>query len=261
MTVNYKKSTVARRAKILEELEKHGQVSVKDLCEMFDISGVTIRNDLKHLEQQNMLIRARGGAIKTKGYGVVNELSINEKQNEHRAEKLRIANAARKLIEDGDTIVLDSGSTTTEIAKSLSRFEDLTIITNALNIASVLSEYERFNVFMPGGALNRKSLSLIGVIANENYNRFYCDKLFLGADGFDTMSGLSTQNTEEAHLNQIMLKIAKKVIVVTDSSKFNRRRFAHIAPLSAIDVVVTDSGISEENKARLENSGVQVIVV
>jgi DeoR family transcriptional regulator, aga operon transcriptional repressor len=261
MTVNYKKSTVARRAKILEELEEHGQVSVKELCEMFDISGVTIRNDLKHLEHQNMLIRARGGAIKTKVYGAVNELSIIEKQNEHRAEKLKIANAAQKLIEDGDTIVFDSGTTTTEIAKNLSHFNDLTIITNALNIASILSEYDKFNIFMPGGALNKKSLSLIGVIANENYNKFYCDKLFLGADGFDTMYGLSTQNTEEAHLNQIMLKIAKKVIIVTDSSKFNRRRFAHIAPLTAIDVVVTDSGISDENKTQLENRGIRVIVV
>ncbi|MEN6454927.1 MAG: transcriptional repressor AgaR [Prolixibacteraceae bacterium] len=261
MKRSHSKSTVSRRAGILEELEQKGQVSVSELAKMFDISEVTIRNDLTHLEKQNMLIRARGGAIKIK----FNRMEIDQpgpgNQKEFFKEKQRIALAAVNLIEDGDTVVLDSGTTTTEIAKNLERFSNLTIITNALNIANILAEYEGFNIFMPGGSLRKKSLSLVGVLADENFEKFYCDKLFLGADGFDTSHGLSTPDSEEAHLNQIMIKIAKKVIVVADSRKFNRRRFAFIGPISIVNTVITDSGIKEEDKVRLEKSGVEVIVV
>lgn len=260
MSQLFSKSTVSRRAKILEEIELKGQVFVRELSKMFDISEVTIRNDLAHLEKQNMLIRARGGAIKIKFHLMGFDASISEKQKEYQKEKQLIAREAIKLIEEGDTIVLDSGSTTTEIAKNLERFNNLTIITNALNIASILSDYDRFNVFMPGGSLRKKSLSLVGVLADENFEKFYCDKLFLGADGFDTNHGLSTPNTEEGHLNQIMIKIAKKVIVVADSSKFERRRFAFIGPISDVDVVITDAGIKNEDKIRLEKSGVEVII-
>jgi DeoR family transcriptional regulator of aga operon len=260
MDRSYSKSTVSRRAKILEEIEQKGQVSVTGLSKLFDISEVTIRNDLAHLEKQNMLIRARGGAIKIKFSRMDIDPATADKQKEFLKEKQRIAKAAIGLIEEGDTLVLDSGTTTTEIAKNLEKFKNLTIITNALNIANILSEYEGFNIFMPGGSLRKKSLSLVGVLADENFEKFYCDKLFLGADGFDTTHGLSTPDSEEAHLNQIMIKIAKKVIVVADSRKFERRRFAFIGPISHVNTVITDSGIKEEDKLRLEKSGVEVII-
>ncbi len=255
------KSTVSRRAKILEELEAKGQVTVSDLSQKFSISTVTIRNDLAHLEKQNMLIRARGGAIKVKYYRLEVDPSVSEKQKEFLKEKQKIAKAAVKLIEDGDTIVLDSGSTTSEVAKILEPFSNLTIITNALNIASILSEYEDFNVLMSGGVLRKRSLSLVGALAGDNFKNFYCDKLFLGVDGFDTSHGLSTPNIEEAYVNSIMIGMAKKVIVVTDSRKFQRRRFAFIAPMSKVHTVVTDSGILEEDKSRLKNLGIELIIV
>ncbi len=260
MDKSFSKSTVYRRAKILEELELKGQVLVRELSKMFNISEVTIRNDLTHLEKQNMLIRARGGAIKIKFHMMGVDSSNTDKKKEFHKEKQLIAKEAIKLIEDGDTIVLDSGTTTTEIAKNLEQFSNLTIITNALNIASILSEYEGFNVFMPGGFLRKKSLSLVGVLADESFTKFYCDKLFLGADGFDTNHGLSTPSSEEAHLNQTMINIAKKVIVVADSRKFERRRFAFIGPISTVNVVITDSGIKEEDQDRLGKSGVEVII-
>ena len=112
---------------------------------------------------------------------------------------------------------------------------------------------------MPGGSLRHSSLSLVGALADENFQKFYCDKLFLGVDGFDTTHGLSTPSNEEAHLNQIMIKIAKKVIVVADSRKFERRRFAFIGPITDVDVVITDKGVKMEDKQRLKNSGVEVI--
>jgi len=260
MSKSFSKSTVSRRAKILDEIESKEQVSVSELSKMFNISEVTIRNDLGQLEKQNMLIRARGGAIKIKYQRRGIDPSLSDKQKEFLKEKQLIAKAAVKLIEEGDTLVLDSGTTTTELAKNLQQFKNLTIITNALNIASILSEYEGINIFMPGGSLRKNSLSLVGVLADENLEKFYCDKLFLGADGFDTSYGLSTPNSEEAHLNQVMIKVAKKVIVVADSRKFEKRRFSFIGPISVVDVVITDSGIKEEDKIRLEKNGVKVIV-
>lgn len=255
------KSTVTRRAKIIEEIDLKGKVTVSDLSKKLNISAVTIRNDLAHLEKQNMLIRARGGAIKVKHFRMGIDPSISDKQKEYLKEKQLIAKAAIQLIEDGDTIVIDSGTTTTEIAKNLEQFTNLTIITNALNIAYILSEYKDFNIFMPGGSLRKSSLSLVGSIAGESIKKFYCDKLFLGVDGFDTLQGLSTPNTEEAHLNALMIEMARKVIVVTDSRKFHRKRFAFISDLSKINVVITDSGIGEEDLSRLNNQGVEVIIV
>ncbi len=257
---SFSKSTVSRRAEILEELDSKGQVIVSELSKMFNISEVTIRNDLAHLEKQNMLIRARGGAIKVKLYHIGGDSPFSEKQKEFFKEKQKIGKAAVKLIEDGDTIVLDSGTTTTEVAKNLSHFKDLSIITNALNIAGLLCENEDFNVFMPGGFLRKKSLSLVGGLAEESFHKFFCDKLFLGVDGFATSHGLSTPNVEEAHMNEVMIEIAKKVIVVTDSRKFLRRRFAFIAPIARVDVVVTDAGISEDDKLMLEKNGIEVII-
>ena len=260
MSRSSNKSTVTRRARILDEIESKGQVSVTDLSHSFNVSEVTIRNDLAQLEKQHMLIRARGGAIKIKLQNIGVDSPLSEKMRDHFKEKQRIGQAAARLISEGDTIILDSGTTTAEVAKNLDQFKDLTIITNAINIATILAEKYDFNVFMPGGFLRKKSLSLVGVMAEENIKKYYCDKVFLGVDGLDSNHGLSTPNVEEAHVNQIMIDIAKKIIVVTDSSKFFHRRFASIAPISKIDILVTDSGISDHDKKMLEQAGIEVII-
>ncbi|CAN5881977.1 transcriptional repressor AgaR [soil metagenome] len=259
MTVDDKKSTVGRRVLILEKLDSQGQVDVSSLSKELGVSEVTIRNDLTKLEQKNMLIRARGGAIKLDRVGV--DFAISDKKQQHLEEKKLIGQVAAELIEDGDTIILDSGTTTMEIAKNLNRIEDLTVITNALNIASLLAEHKNASVILPGGFLRKNSLSLVGATAEESFRNYFCDKLFLAVDGFNTTHGLSTPNVEEAHLNRIMIEISKKVVVVTDSSKFLKRSFAFIAPISAVDVVVTDAGIPLEDQKKLENAGIQVIIV
>jgi len=167
---------------------------------------------------------------------------------------------AAELIEESNTIIIDSGSTTYELAKNLKKFNDLTVITNALNVAVLLAEYKNINVIVPGGILKKNSLSLAGILAEKGFKDYFCDKLFLGVDGFDLDFGISTPNLEEAHLNQIMITLSKEVIVVADSSKFQKRGFAFIAPVNKINTVVTDKGISSEHKMKLENLGVKVIV-
>lgn len=259
MTAKKKRSTVERRVLILEKLDSKGQVAVISLSQELGVSEVTIRNDLTRLEQKNMLIRARGGAIKVDRVGI--DFTLSDKKKQHFEEKLRIGKAAATLIESGDTIILDSGTTTMEIAKNLSNLESLTVITNALNIANKLAEHEKVNIIVPGGFLRKNSLSLIGTTAEESFKNFFCDKLFIAVDGLDTTHGLSTPNVEEAHLNRVMISISKQVIVVTDSSKFHKRSFAFIAPLSAVDVVITDAGIPPEDHKKLETAGIKVIIV
>lgn len=253
------KSTVQRRVIILNQLEAEGQVDVISLSKTLEVSEVTIRNDLKRLEQKNALIRARGGAIKIDRVGIDFALSAKNKQNYE--QKRRIGKAAAELVEEGDTIILDSGTTTMEITKNLANITELTVITNALNIASQLAEHPRANIIIPGGFLRKNSLSLIGATAEESFKNYFCDKLFLAVDGFSAAYGLSTPNVEEAHLNRVMMAISKQVIVVADSSKFHKRSFAFIAPISDIDILVTDSGIPTDDQKKLESAGIKIIIV
>ncbi len=251
--------TFERRAKIIEYLESKGQVNVSELSKEFKVSEVTIRNDLAQLEEKGLLIRSRGGAIRSQRVGV--DYKFYEKSKKYLKEKQAIGKKTAELIKDNDTIIIDSGSTTMEVAKNLSRFKNLTVITNALNIASLLVNYENIKVIMLGGILRRNSLSLVGPIAENSIKNYFCDKLIIGVDGIDSEYGISTPNIEEAQLNKLMIEISKEVIVVTDSSKFTRRSFAFIAPISKIDVVVTDSNIPSKEYEALINSGVKVYTV
>jgi DeoR family transcriptional regulator, aga operon transcriptional repressor len=255
---NNDKSTVQRRARILDILNSDGQVNIYDLSKLFGVSDVTIRKDLDNLEKKNMLIRARGGALKTMRVGIDYELS--DKKKKFLKEKQLVGKMAAKLIEENDTIILDSGTTTLEVARNLTNFNDLTIITNAINIAALLGEYDNLRILVPGGNLRKKSFSLIGAQADENFHKYFCDKLFLAVDGFDIEYGLSTPNPDEAHLNKTMITMSKQLIVVTDSSKFTRKSFAFICPVEKVDIVITDQNIPVDIKKKLENMNIKVLV-
>lgn len=255
---NKKINTVERRTMILDKLEDEGQIYVHGLSEQFNVSEVTIRNDLIQLEKKHMLIRARGGAIKTGRVGLDFELSKKNKLNLEK--KQRIGKRAARLIEDGDTIIVDSGTTTMEMTRNISPDCRITVITNALNIASHLAYSNNAQVILPGGFLRKESLSLVGTPAEKNFKNYLCDKLFLGVDGLDIQFGLMTPNIEEAHLNQTMIDISQQVIVLADSSKFFRRSLAIICPLSKVHILVTDDGIPPNYKSSLEKLGVEVII-
>ncbi len=251
-------TTAGRRGLILKQLEESGQVNVNELSERFKVSEVTIRNDLTQLELKNLLIRARGGAIKTEKVNL--DLKISEKKVKNVREKEAIGRKASKFIEEGDTIILDSGTTTIEIVPYLSKIKNLTVITNGLNIATSLSETDNIRVIVPGGTLRNKNFSLIGSMAKENFGNFFCDKLFLGADGIDINIGLSTPDLEEAALNKEMIKMAKKIIVLADSSKFRKRSLAVIGSISLIDILITDKGIQEEEIEAFTKAGIEVVI-
>ena len=259
MNVKHRNSTVGRRNQILQKLDLEGEVFVDTLSEEFNVSEVTIRNDLDQLEQKRLLIRARGGAMKFVGrVGVDYELSEKDKINYE--EKKRIGKLAASLVSDSEIILVDSGTTTAEMVKHLDHLKDLTVITNALNIAVLLMDKPNINLIIPGGFMRKNSQSLIGPMAEKSLRNFNVDKAFIGVDGIDTKHGLYTPNIEEAHLNEIMIEVSNEVILITDSSKFGKKSFAFICGMENINKVVTDVKIELEDKKRLEENNIEVLL-
>lgn len=252
--------TMIRRRYILNEMENRESIMVSELVKRFKVSEVTVRKDLEQLEKKNLLIKVRGGAIKIPKKGNFQDLDVDVKRLENYSAKQKIGKAAMKLISENETIILDSGTTTYEIAKNLSNFQDLTILTNAIDIAALLNSFKKLKVIVPGGVIRTESYSIGGQFAEAFLTNFYCDKLFLGVDSFDVEKGLSTPNMEEASINKVMISIAKEVIAVADSSKFNKPGFALIAPTSAVHTIVTDSGLDEDTKQQLIKKGIKVVI-
>ncbi|HXA01426.1 MAG TPA: transcriptional repressor AgaR [Cytophagaceae bacterium] len=258
MGENHRMTTAERRSIILRKLEENDQVNVVDLSKIFHVSEVTIRNDLGSLEEKNLLVRARGGAIKA---SVINrDVKLSEKNKKNLKEKKAIAKLAATLIKDGDTVLIDSGSTTEEIAKELVDIKELTIVTNALNIVSQFTDNPDITVIVPGGILRHSSFSLAGNTSEQNLNEYYCDKVLLGVDAIDVRHGIFTPHIEEANLNRAMIRISQEVIVVTDSSKFNKRSLTKIADITAVHTIVTDSGLTADLRKILEDQGIRVII-
>ncbi|MEL7586569.1 MAG: DeoR/GlpR family DNA-binding transcription regulator [Prolixibacteraceae bacterium] len=250
-------STVERRRIILEELRQNKQIYIPELNRKLGVSEVTIRKDLRYLEKKNLLIRSRGGAMITVKVG--DDLSVEERKILNLAQKKLIAAAAASLIKEGDTIIIDSGTTLMQLARLLKDFKELTIITNALDIAVKLSESKNLKIIVPGGVFRHKSYSLVGVTAVENFRMFRADKYFVSADGINS-EGLFTSNLEEGQIAKMIMSHAKENIVLVDSGKFDRTGTINFAPLSKIDILVTDNKIPGNHYQHLTDSGIKVIV-
>jgi len=248
-----------RRRSILDMLHRDGRVLVTDLAGHFRTSQITIRKDLEVLDSQGLIERTHGGALPLRA-GALVDPTLREKERLHRKEKLRIAQAAAKLVEPGQSVLLDSGTTTTAIARALKDVANLTVITNATNIAAELAG-TNIDVILTGGTLRKNSFSLVGPIAEHALRQLSADILFLGVDGFDTAAGLFTPNILEAQVNRIMVEISAKKVAVCDSSKFGRRSLCNIMPSSAVDQVITDNNIGKRELQALRESGVLVTLV
>ena len=248
-----------RRRAILEIVNREGRVLVLDLAKRFETSQVTVRKDLEALHAHRLIQRTHGGALPARD-GALEDPTLREKEKLHHQEKVRIAGAAAGMVQEGQVIILDSGTTTTEIARALRTFRKLTIVTNAVNIAAELSG-TAVDVILTGGTLRKNSFSLVGPIAEETLHRLSADLLFLGVDGFDVHYGLSTPNLLEAKVNKVMVEVAKHTVAVCDSSKFGRRSLSLIVPPSALHEVVTDRGVSKSDLRVLKQVGIEVTLV
>ncbi len=234
-------STIERRQKIVLLTEKQGNASVKQLADTFDLSTVTIRSDLNELNKLGLIVRSRGGAVPSNR--LTKELSFKEKHKENHKTKQMLAKVVAQLINDGDSIILDSGTTTEEVAHCLKSKKNLTVMTNGLNIANELSRSDTCEVFITGGRLRKKSMSFYGAHAEEKFKKYNFNKVVLGVDGIDIERGISTHYEPEAIFNRAMCESAEKIIVVTDSTKFGKRSLHSILKLASIDILVTDGDL------------------
>ncbi|BCM93515.1 glucitol operon repressor [Abditibacteriota bacterium] len=255
--------TLQRRTQIAKLIQQQGAVRVDELVAKFGVSQVTIRKDLVQLEREGQLQRDRGGAIPlVQSEPIISTLL----EFEARAligidEKARIGAAAAKMVEPGDTILLDAGTTVVEMVQHLTDISPLTIVTNALNVAYHVSTRTKAKLQVIGGTFYPHLASLHGPFTEASLNEFLVSRVFLAAQAFDLEHGLTDTSLEMAGVKRAMMRAGREVILMADSSKFGRSGFIKVAPFTEIDTLITDSNISVESRAELEKMGVNVIVV
>ncbi len=248
-----------RHGFILERIANDGHVSVRELAEELQVSTASVRRDLEFLEGQKSLARTHGGAV---AHGVIYELPLRYRAGRHEQEKRRIATrAATRVANDGAVVGLTGGTTTTEVARCLVDRTQLTVVTNALNIATELVVRPTVKLVVTGGVVRERSYELCGPLAEATLAGLNVDVVFVGVDGISIPAGCTTHHEVEAHTDQVLLSRAREVVVVADSSKIGRVAFAQICPLSQIDEFITDRTADPAQVAALEAAGVSVTIV
>lgn len=255
----------ARWNALLELLTESGRVSVEDAAARLAVSQATIRRDFDQLAQQQMITRTRGGAVAN---GVSYDLPLRYKTAKHSAEKQRIGAAAAALVAPGMVVALNGGTTTTEVARALAVRPDLTgagddaqltVVTNALNIANELLVRSRMKIVVTGGVVRPQSFELVGPLGGNILRDVGLDLALLGVDAIDVTLGAAAHNEGEAAMNSLMVARARRVVIIADSSKLGGHAFARICPIERVDTLVTDAGAPPDRIAEFEAAGVQVI--
>lgn len=247
-----------RREKILELLHEDGSAKVSNLARLFKVTEVTIRQDLERLENEGQIIREHGGAYLKNVEDQVRNFALVHQQNMDKKEL--IAEKCLEFIESGDTIILDSGTTTTEIAKKLKGRKNLTVITNALNIALLLGADPGIEVFVTGGEFKPPTLSLTGQKASDFFNGLNVQKLFLATAGISLRAGLTYPSISDLVVKKAMIDAADVTYLVADSTKIGKSALASLGALSLIDYIITDEGIEDKHKQVLEEHEIELII-
>ncbi len=247
-----------RKDKILELLKEDGSAKVVNLAKLFKVTEVTIRQDLEKLEKEGLVLREHGGAFLKNMENQVRNFSLSHQDNLDKKEL--IANKCLEFIEAGDTIILDSGSTTTEIAKKLKGIKNLTVITNALNIALMLGVEPGIEVIMTGGEFKPPTLSLTGQKAADFFTGLNVHKLFLATAGLSLKAGLTYPSISDLVVKMAMINAAETTYLVADSTKIGKSSLASLGALSLIDYIITDAGIQEKYKNLLNENEIELII-
>jgi len=242
---------------ILERLAQSGSVTVGPLAEALGVSSATIRRDLELLDSQRLMTRTHGGAV---ARGLLYELPLRYKAARHQEEKLRIARAAAEHVPDGSAVGLTGGTTTTEVARAIADRPGLTIVTNALNIASELAIRPNLKLVIPGGVARSESYELVGPLAEASLQTLNLGVVFVGVDGIALAAGLTTHHDVEANTNRLLIDRAQRVVVVADSSKLERVTFARICGVDRVDVLITDDKAPAAVLEALEHAGVTTVI-
>ena len=247
-----------RRQRIFEDIETSGVASVRDLAQRFEVSSITIMRDLQELEQQGLIRRVHGGAISVRGASYEPPFSARESQ--HSTEKRRIAAKAVEMINDGDSLILDVGTTTLEIARALKGKRNLTVLVTNLRAALELASQSAIQVIVIGGKLRASELSMVGHLAEQTLRNFQVDKAFIGVGGITIEHGLTEFNFEEAGTKRAMIERARQRIVVADHTKFDKVMLTTVASLTVVDKIITGMEVDGEMVTRLRQMGVEVIL-
>lgn len=246
-----------RQKNITLILNNNGSIKVNELSEYFNVSEATIRRDLQEMEEKRLLKRTHGGAVRV---DITNfEPSFLDKKDERQDEKLAIAKAAASMIKDGDTIILDSGTTTLQIAKNITA-RNVTVITNSIDIAEELSNNKDLEIIVTGGTLRFKTRAMVGHICEKTFSYFRVDKAFIGANGISSVEGITTPNFTEAQTKKAMINAANKVIVVADSSKIQNVCLSVICPISDVTSIITSGSMPQEIEGEFRDKGIDVII-
>lgn len=251
--------SVKRHQLILQQLQTLKHVEVPELCEVLQVSAVTIRKDLRLLEEKGLLFRTHGGASLESPY--IKDRPVNEKEQLFVSEKAAIAAAAAHLIKPQESVIMASGTTMVALARALPAHLPLTVITSALNVGLELLQHPEIEVLQLGGYLRHSSSSVTGPHAEQVLTEIACSKLFLGVDGIDLDFGLTTTNIGEAHLNQQMMRTAQQTIVLADSSKFGKRGFGRICAVEQVTHIITGARILDGDAKRIQELGITLTVV
>lgn len=255
------RDTSNRRRKITEMIKSTGSVQVSELSDQFGVSLQTIRKDLQFLEEHGVAARAYGGAISADVVNVSVEPFIEVKQTSNIEQKERIGRLAASMVKPGEAIMLDSGTTTLQIARFLPDDEDITVVTNDFNILSALTQKEKIKIVLLGGEFRRKNAAFYGSQTVGALNDLSLDRLFLGVDGFDVECGITTHHEPEAQLNRKMVNAARKVVAVCDSSKFSKICLHRIVDIGEVDELITDDKVAKDIAAATQNFGIKLWTV
>jgi DeoR family fructose operon transcriptional repressor len=247
-----------RHDTIRRAIEVDGWVSTADLKDRLDVSEVTIRGDLEYLEAARVLTRIRGGAVITRDGGI--ELSLEQTSTTNRAEKMAIGAYAASQVENGQTIIIDVGSSTTELAKALSpELVRVVVITNSLNIALILESFPGISVIVTGGTLRPLQHSLVAPMGTLLLDQLKADAAYLGCNGVDSTRGFTNANIAEAEIKQAMVQSAERVVFLADHDKIGAVASAFVGDLSCADLLITDSGTDPAALANLRSEGLKVV--
>jgi DeoR/GlpR family transcriptional regulator of sugar metabolism len=253
--------TLHRRGQIVEIVLQRGMIRVDELAGLFHVSEVTIRNDLAALERDGQILRDRGGALApTDNTELRMLLGLEHRAKMQAEQKRRIGQTAAQLVDPTDTIILDAGTTVVGMAPHLPTAETLTVVTNALNCALMVAMETEARLIVLGGALNRESSSTLGPLAEKNLEGIVVDKLFLGAQAMSLENGLTDTTMEIAHIKSAMLRSARQVILLADSSKWGRAGFIKVAPLEAVHTLITDGNLPMEARVAIQRLGINLIL-
>lgn len=247
-----------RRRRILEWIQEEGAARVRDLAVAFGVSEATIRQDLERLEGDGFVTREHGGAFLNSMPAQTQSLTLHHQDNMDK--KRKIGALAASLVRDGETLILDAGTTTTEVANRLVTRRDLTVITNALNIAITLGAVPGFAVHMPGGQFKAPTLSLSGDKSVEYFRNIFAGKLFLATAGVAVDTGLTYPSFADLQLKEAMIRAASHVYLVADSTKINKSAFTRLGALEVINSFITDDGISDRDAKEFEARGIELLV-